>query len=84
MKPAELLAEVAVAEGPESMVVSGGVVSGGGGAAAVVKDHAVPLRSELPARSLTPLLPALSVAVYVAPGPRSDIGSSVAVVVAGS
>jgi hypothetical protein len=37
VKLAELL--LSVPEGPESMVVSGGVVSAGGGAAAVVKDQ---------------------------------------------
>ena len=51
-----------VPEGPESMVVSGGVVSCGG-AAVVLKDHVMSAASGLPARSFTPFVPPLSVAV---------------------
>ena len=54
-----------VPEGPESMVVSGGVVScgGGRGRAAVPKDQVLSAPSGLPARSLTPVAPPLTVAV---------------------
>ena len=56
---------LAFPEGPESMVVCGGVVSGGGGVvpAAVVKDQLLSEASGLPARSLTPLVPPFTVAV---------------------
>ena len=57
---AELL--LVIAGGPESMVVSGGVVSCGR-AAAVLKDHVLSAASGLPARSFTPFVPPLSVAV---------------------
>jgi hypothetical protein len=48
-------------EGPETMVVSGGVVSAGG--AAVVNVQTSSAESGLPAASLTPLAPPLTVAV---------------------
>src|SRR5215208_5411554 len=51
-----------VPEGPESMVVSGGVVSAGG-EADVVKDHVLFVPRGLPARSFTPPEPPLMVAV---------------------
>jgi hypothetical protein len=49
-----------VPDGPESIVVSGGVVSAG---AAVVKDQVLSVTSALPEVSLAPLLPPLTVAV---------------------
>jgi hypothetical protein len=61
-KLAELLPTVP--EGPESIVVSGAVMSGGGrGAAAVLKDQVLSASSGLPAGSLAPIAPPLSVAV---------------------
>jgi hypothetical protein len=54
---------LALPEEPEVMVVFGGVVSGGGGVAAVVNDHILSWASGLPARSLTPPEPPLTVAV---------------------
>ena len=53
-----------VPEGPVSMKVSGGVVSGGGAVPAPVEnDQLLSEASGLPARSLTPLAPLLTVAV---------------------
>jgi len=45
-----------VPEGPESMVVSGGVVSAGGGATAVVNVQVLFAASALPAESLAPVV----------------------------
>ena len=47
--------------------------------AATVNDHTLSLTSALPARSLTPLAPPLTVATYVAPASKSPAGSNVAV-----
>src|SRR5215207_10745093 len=69
-----------VKRGPEVMVVSGGVVSVG--VAVVVKVQTVSAASGLPAASLTPFAPPLTVAVYVTPASRSVFGLSVALLVA--
>src|SRR5688572_10512631 len=57
---------------------------GGGGGAAVVKLQVASAASGLPAVSVTPVAPPLTVATYAVEVPRSALGSSVAVRVTAS